>query len=123
MMALGLFNTVLWVVVVSRIKTRGALRAVACLMLWRFHRRLRFSVHVAPHRLRRYCLLDSMASSMVIGRTGATLAEISFACQIALLHRRVVTQDWAIWKPEVAWLTGYFSVAVWVSMGLMVLPR
>ena len=38
------------------------------------------------------------------------------------LNRRVVTRDWKIWKPEVAWLTGYFSLAVWVSMGLMVLP-
>ena len=37
------------------------------------------------------------------------------------LHRRVVTRDWAIWKPEVAWLTGYFSGAVWLSMGMAAL--
>lgn len=39
------------------------------------------------------------------------------------LHRRVVTLDWKIWKPEVAWLTGYFSLAVWISMGMVGLPR
>lgn len=39
------------------------------------------------------------------------------------LSRRIVTRDWAIWKPEVAWLTGYFSCAVWVSIALAHLPR
>ena len=39
------------------------------------------------------------------------------------LTRRIVTRDWAIWKPEVAWLTGYFSAAVWVSIALAHLPR
>ena len=39
------------------------------------------------------------------------------------LHRRVVTRDWRIWKPEVAWLTGYFSLAVWIAMGMVALPR
>lgn len=39
------------------------------------------------------------------------------------LHRREPTRDWATWQPEVAWLTGYFSVAVWISMLLVVLPR
>ena len=39
------------------------------------------------------------------------------------LHRRVVTRDWATWKPEVAWLTGYFTLAVWVSLAMVCLPR
>ena len=39
------------------------------------------------------------------------------------LHRRVVTKSWVIWKPEVAWLTGYFSCAVWVSQAIAWLPR
>ena len=39
------------------------------------------------------------------------------------LYRRVPTREWAIWKPEVAWLTGYFSGAVWISMFLITLPR
>ena len=38
-------------------------------------------------------------------------------------QRRVVTRDWAIWKAEVAWLTGYFSIAVWISIALAHLPR
>jgi hypothetical protein len=37
------------------------------------------------------------------------------------LHRRVVTRDWQIWKPEVAWLSGYFSGAVWISLGMVLL--
>ena len=39
------------------------------------------------------------------------------------LTRRIVTRDWKIWKPEVAWLTGYFSGAVWVSLAIAHLPR
>lgn len=35
------------------------------------------------------------------------------------LHRREVTRSWAVWKPEVAWLTGYFSFAVWGSLGMV----
>jgi hypothetical protein len=35
------------------------------------------------------------------------------------LHRRVATREWATWRPEVAWLTGYFSVAVWLSVSLV----
>jgi hypothetical protein len=33
--------------------------------------------------------------------------------------RQVPTQSWAVWKPEVAWLTGYFSGAVWTSLALL----
>lgn len=33
--------------------------------------------------------------------------------------RRCVTWDWKIWKPEVAWLTGYFTSAVWLSLALV----
>jgi hypothetical protein len=39
------------------------------------------------------------------------------------LYRREVTRDWKIWKPEVAWLTGYFTLAVWLSLGMVHLPR
>lgn len=35
------------------------------------------------------------------------------------LHRRHPTRSWAVWRPEVAWLTGYFSGAVWVSLALV----
>ena len=37
--------------------------------------------------------------------------------------RRVPTTAWAVWRPEVAWLTGYFSVAVWVSLSFVYLSR
>ena len=35
------------------------------------------------------------------------------------LYRREPTRSWEVWKPEVAWLTGYFSLAVWASHGLV----
>ena len=38
-------------------------------------------------------------------------------------RRRVPTRSWAVWQPEVAWLTGYFSFAVWSSLVLVWLPR
>jgi len=39
------------------------------------------------------------------------------------IGRRIATRDWAIWRPEVAWLTGYFSVAVWLSVSLVHFAR
>jgi len=37
--------------------------------------------------------------------------------------RWVVTHDWAHWRSEVIWMTAYFSVAVWISIGLAHVPR
>jgi hypothetical protein len=37
--------------------------------------------------------------------------------------RRIPTQRWEDWKEEVAWLTMYFSCAVWVSLAMIWLPR
>jgi hypothetical protein len=39
------------------------------------------------------------------------------------LSRRIATQEWSVWRPEVAWLTGYFSVAVWLSVSLVHFSR
>lgn len=33
--------------------------------------------------------------------------------------RRIATRDWAVWRPEIAWLTGYFSFAVWLSVSFV----
>ena len=37
--------------------------------------------------------------------------------------RWVVAGDWAHWRSEVIWMTAYFSVAVWISIGLAHMPR
>lgn len=37
-------------------------------------------------------------------------------------RRWVVTHDWARWQSEVVWMTAYFSVAVWLSIGLIHVP-
>jgi hypothetical protein len=34
-------------------------------------------------------------------------------------QRRITTTEWAKWRPEVAWLTSYFSICVWLSVALV----
>jgi hypothetical protein len=36
--------------------------------------------------------------------------------------RWVVSQQWQVWKSEVIWMSLYFSVAVWLSIGFVHLP-
>lgn len=38
-------------------------------------------------------------------------------------ERWIVSHDWQIWRGEVVWMTTYFSVAVWLSMALVLAPR
>jgi hypothetical protein len=35
----------------------------------------------------------------------------------------VVTHSWDIWRGEVLWMTAYFSLAVWISLALVLVPR
>jgi hypothetical protein len=35
------------------------------------------------------------------------------------LSRRHVAHDWSVWRPEVPWMTLYFTTAVWLSLGLV----
>lgn len=37
--------------------------------------------------------------------------------------RWTVTHSWDVWRTEVTWMTLYFSVAVWISLALVHLPR
>ena len=32
------------------------------------------------------------------------------------VSRRVPTRAWSVWRTEVPWLSGYFSVGVWLSL-------
>jgi hypothetical protein len=36
--------------------------------------------------------------------------------------RRVVSYHWEVWKSEIAWMSLYFSLAVWISMSLIHAP-
>jgi hypothetical protein len=36
--------------------------------------------------------------------------------------RRVVSYRWDVWKSEIAWMSLYFSLAVWISMSLIHAP-
>jgi hypothetical protein len=38
-------------------------------------------------------------------------------------ERWVVTRDWSAWRNEIAWMSLYFSVGVWISIGLAWLSR
>lgn len=53
-----------------------------------------------------------------LGHTPLSLAEGLFDAS----RRWVVTHDWAHWQSEVVWMTAYFSVAVWLSIGLIHVP-
>jgi hypothetical protein len=37
--------------------------------------------------------------------------------------RRIVTRRWEDWRPEMPWMSLYFSAAVWISIGLVRAPR
>ncbi len=39
-----------------------------------------------------------------------------------ILRRCAVVRDWAAWRADVAWLTLYFTVAVWISIALPHVP-
>lgn len=39
-----------------------------------------------------------------------------------LTHRWIVMVDWNTWKPEVPWMSLYYSVAVWMSIALIYIP-
>src|SRR2546421_409463 len=115
--------------------------------------------------VQRICLFDTWLSSVFLGRSVATVAEICFVTQWALVLRHlagtaesittrnianaivpmivlaeccswyavittsylgntlenslwVVTHRIALWSDEIAWMSLYFSVAVWTSLAL-----
>jgi hypothetical protein len=39
-----------------------------------------------------------------------------------VLQRCTVTRDWTAWRDDVPWLTLYFTVAVWISIGFAHVP-
>ena len=36
------------------------------------------------------------------------------------VNRRVQTSDWEVWKKEALWITPYFTVGVWLSIGMAI---
>jgi hypothetical protein len=40
-----------------------------------------------------------------------------------IASRRVVSYRWADWRHEIAWMSLYFSVAVWISISLVHVPE
>jgi hypothetical protein len=66
--------------------------------------------------LERIVLRDHWLSSIVLGRSAATIAEMCFTLQLALILLQYA--DEVPWLRMVAWMTPYFTVCVWLSLGL-----
>ncbi len=58
-------------------------------------------------------------SDQAAGRHYMTIAE----GVLDVASRRVVSHQWADWKHEIAWMSLYFSVAVWISISLIHAPE
>ena len=53
-------------------------------------------------------------------KRGHRLLSVKDGIKDAVL-RRVHTNDWAIWKKEVLWITSYFTIGVWLSISMVVI--
>ncbi len=59
--------------------------------------------------------LADLASAKVYPELIAGLKEISF--------KRIISWEYELWKDEIPWMTGYFTLAVFSSLGLCVLDK
>jgi hypothetical protein len=50
--------------------------------------------------------------------SGVRFLPVADGLRDALVRRRVA-QGWGEWRPEVPWMSLYFSVGVWLSLGLI----
>jgi len=102
----------------------------------RFHGAVQFAIAAAAAGIAGYvAFMASVDVPMYFGRWQADVATgRDYLGLIAGLHdlasRWVVTHDIAQWRDEIAWMTLYFSTAVWTSLALVgfalvkqVLPR
>jgi len=67
----------------------------------------------APMYLRRYRQCRAQGQCYLDLSSGARDA----------LYRRVPSRQWAAWKEDALWLTPYFSLGAWVSLGLVWVTR
>ena len=87
--ALAVINILLWMTVASTVNIDAPYVRWHLILSGIYTAVCAFRSMLPRIDLERYCLVDSMASSMVVGRSAATVAEVSFACQIALLLHEV----------------------------------
>jgi hypothetical protein len=98
------------------------------------------AVPAAPPALKPFCVLGALlAAGFVVFMTtvdvpmylrrwragraaGAATLPVADGLRDAWT-RRIPTRRWEDWREEVAWLTMYFSCAVWVSLAMIRLPR
>ena len=81
--ALAIFNLILWGITAATVSTDAPYVTWHLMLSGVYTAVCAFRSFLPRIDLERYCLVDSMASSMVAGRSAATVAEISFAIQIA----------------------------------------
>jgi hypothetical protein len=63
--------------------------------------------------------LARWTSDEMLGRPYFTLAQ----GLVDVSARWTVSHDWAHWRTEVIWMSAYFSVAVWISVALVLAPQ
>jgi hypothetical protein len=108
----------------------AGLLVVGCLVIWWHCRRARRPFLAAALALGTLyvafmCLVDI---PMYVSRWQADEASGRAYLSVTRgLHdawsRRVVTFSWAAWRPEMPWMTLYFSVCVWWSLALVHAPQ
>ena len=85
---LAVFNVGLWLWMASATSPRTPYTQWR-LALRRLRRRLRLPIALSRVDLERICLWDSWLSTIVLGRTAATIAELCFALQCGLFVQRL----------------------------------
>ena len=100
--SIAVLNILLWVVTVALLSQDSAYVKWHILLSGIYTAVCAFRSFVPRIDLERYCLVDSRFSSMVVGRSAATVAEISFAIQIGLLMHEVGGLAGVVWVQSMA---------------------
>src|SRR5262245_15566684 len=97
-------NLVLWVVIARQVHgLADAYVAQQLLLSGLFAAACAFRSILPRVDLERQCLWNSSLSSIFVGRSVATVAELCFAAQCALLISKLSAQTGNAWLPMVAW--------------------
>lgn len=108
----------------------AAIVLVACLLLVRvLHADARRILFVAIAAIATYIVfLAAVDVPMYLHKWARATAQGAASIPLAqglheILRGCSVVRDWEAWRQDVAWLSLYFSVAVWISIGLTYAPK
>jgi hypothetical protein len=126
----SLLNVMVWSASVARIQRRralhhpvsGAATRIQILLSGGYVLGCAYRSAFPVYDLQRLCLVDSWLSSVFVGRSVATLAELCSWYAVLTTSNGGHVLEESIWESEVVWMSLYFSVAVWFSIGLIHAP-